>query len=152
MILSTCLLIVDILSYSNVEWYDNKPVVHAQSLLPIQDGGHAHSIPFDPLVKQSWSRKMQSETTLMHHSPIEGSPYWIEKPTTCIRLSSYLRNRITCKIFYFLNSVGNTYAFGLSYSTKRKGIWWTSKWAGRLSDPISRTVRGPNGSRVRGIS
>jgi hypothetical protein len=28
-ILSTLLLIVDILSYSNMEWYDDEPLVHA---------------------------------------------------------------------------------------------------------------------------
>jgi hypothetical protein len=65
--------------------------------------GHLHSIPFDPLIKWSWPRKMQSETTFMHWGSIEWLPYWIEKPVTCIRLSSY--------------------AFGSSTSTKRQGAY-----------------------------
>jgi hypothetical protein len=33
--------------------------------------GHLHSIAFDPLIKWSWPRKMQSETTFMHWCFIE---------------------------------------------------------------------------------
>jgi hypothetical protein len=33
--------------------------------------GHLHSIPFDPLIKWSWPRKMQSEMAFMHWGSIE---------------------------------------------------------------------------------
>jgi hypothetical protein len=75
-------------------WYMHSPFVYL-------GWGHLHSISFDPLIKWSWPRKMQSETTFMHWGSIEWSPYWIEKQVTCIRLSSY--------------------AFGSSTSTKRQG-------------------------------
>jgi hypothetical protein len=103
-------------------WYMQLP-------LPIQAGWHPHSILFDPLIKWSRPRKMQSKTTFMYWGFIEWSPYWIEKLVTCIRLSSY--------------------AFGSSISTKRQGAYvedinWrrgrSSSEAGR-SAVVARMVR-----------
>jgi hypothetical protein len=34
-------------------------------------------------------------------SSTERSPYQIKKPVTCIRLSSYFENKITCEIYCF---------------------------------------------------
>jgi hypothetical protein len=45
-------------------WYMYSPFVYP-------DRGHLHSIPFDPLIKWSWPRKMQSETTFIHWCFIE---------------------------------------------------------------------------------
>jgi hypothetical protein len=39
-------------------WYMYSPFVYP-------DWGHLHSIPFDPLIKWSWPRKIQSETTFI---------------------------------------------------------------------------------------
>ena len=41
--------------------------IHGTCIVPssIQTGGHLHSIPFDPLIKWSWPRKIQSETAFI---------------------------------------------------------------------------------------
>jgi hypothetical protein len=114
-------------------WYMHSPFVYSCR-------GHLHSTHFDPLIKWSWPRKMQSETTFMHLSSIEWSPYWFEKPVTCIRLSAY--------------------AFGSSTSTKRQGAYVEYRKCprGRSGPEVEqfavRTVRGggEDGPRVRRIS
>jgi hypothetical protein len=45
-------------------WYMYSPVVYP-------DWEHLNSIPFDPLIKWSWPRKTQSETTFIHWCFIE---------------------------------------------------------------------------------
>jgi hypothetical protein len=45
-------------------WYMHSPFVYL-------GWGHLHSISFDPLIKWSWPRKMQSEMTFMHWGSIE---------------------------------------------------------------------------------
>jgi hypothetical protein len=40
-------------------WYTYSPFVYLYR-------GHLHSIPFDPLIKWSWLRKIKSETTFIH--------------------------------------------------------------------------------------
>jgi hypothetical protein len=55
--------IVNILSYSSVERYDDEPMVHAYSLCLSRLG----TPPFYTLlIRWSWPRKMQSEMTFMH--------------------------------------------------------------------------------------
>lgn len=57
------LLIVNILSCSNVERYDDEPMVHAYSLCLSRLG----TPPFYTLlIRWSWPRNMQSEMTFMH--------------------------------------------------------------------------------------
>jgi hypothetical protein len=71
-----------------------------------------------------------------------------------MRLSSYFKKKMTCEISCFPKSVGNTYAFGSSTSTKRQGAYVIPKWVTRLSGPVDRTVRGgdADGPCVRIIS
>jgi hypothetical protein len=45
-------------------WYMYSPFVYPE-------WGHLHSIPFDPLIKWSWPRKIQSKTTFIHWCFIE---------------------------------------------------------------------------------
>jgi hypothetical protein len=45
-------------------WYMYSPFVYL-------GWGHLHSIPFDPLIKRSWPRKIQSETAFIHWCFIE---------------------------------------------------------------------------------
>jgi hypothetical protein len=45
------LLIIDVLSCSNMEWYDDEPMVHAYSLCLFRLGGISILILFDPLMK-----------------------------------------------------------------------------------------------------
>jgi hypothetical protein len=45
-------------------WYMHNPFVYS-------GWEHLHSTPLDPLIKWSWSRKMQSETVLINWSSIE---------------------------------------------------------------------------------
>jgi hypothetical protein len=56
---------------------------HATCIIPlsIQARGHRHSIPFDPLIRWSWPRKMQSETdlcirALLNYHPIGLKSRW----------------------------------------------------------------------------
>jgi hypothetical protein len=44
---------------------------HMYSPFVYPDWGHLHYIPFDPLIKWSWPRKIQSETTFIHWCFIE---------------------------------------------------------------------------------
>jgi hypothetical protein len=44
---------------------------HMYSPFVCPDWGHLHYIPFDPLIKWSWPRKIQSETTFIHWCFIE---------------------------------------------------------------------------------
>jgi hypothetical protein len=48
--LCTHLLIVDVLSCSNMEWYDDEPW-YMRTPFVYSGWGHLHSIPFDPLIK-----------------------------------------------------------------------------------------------------
>jgi hypothetical protein len=51
---------IQIWSYTTMNpWYVCSPFAYSGS-------GHLHSIPFDPLFRWSWPRKMQSKTTFMH--------------------------------------------------------------------------------------
>jgi hypothetical protein len=61
---------------------------------------------------------------------------------------------MTCEIYCFPKSVGNTYDFGSSTSINRQGAYVIPKWVARLSELIDRTVRGgdADGPRVRIIS
>jgi hypothetical protein len=53
---STHLLIVDVLSCSDMEWYDVDPW-YMHNLFVYSGWGHLHSTPFDPLIKWSYGRE-----------------------------------------------------------------------------------------------
>ena len=57
---------------------------------------------------------------------------------TCIRLSSYIGNKMTCEIYCFPKIAGSTYAFGSSTSTKRQGHMLSLKIRMQTVRPLRR--------------
>jgi hypothetical protein len=129
---------------------------HVTCIVPLSiQAGDLYYIPFDLLIRWSWSRKMQSKTIFMHWSLIERSPYWIEKPVNCIGLNCHFRNKVTCEIYCFPKDAGTTYAFSSSTSTKRQGAYvehqkCPCKWFGPKSERSAvRIVRRSSTDRPR---
>jgi hypothetical protein len=57
----------------------------------------------------------------LNRSSIEWSSYWIEKPMTCIRRSSYFENKMACEIYCFSKGDGSTCAFGSPSESRLEG-------------------------------
>jgi hypothetical protein len=59
------LSIADVLSYSCVGWYGDESVLLAQFVWLFRLG-HQKFLPIDRLIRQTWSKRMQSETASVH--------------------------------------------------------------------------------------
>jgi hypothetical protein len=103
--------------------------------------GHLRSIPFDPLIKWSWWRKKQSETSFMHWISIEWSPYGIKKMVTYIKLSSYFGTIWLVRFSVFRRLLVVHMLLVHQPSPKARGICWAHFWADGRSGLIGRTVR-----------
>jgi hypothetical protein len=64
------LFIAKVLSESSMRWYDDESVLLAQSVYLFRLGHHK-IFPIDMLIKQTWPKRMQSETTSLHQSSIK---------------------------------------------------------------------------------
>jgi hypothetical protein len=61
-------------------------------------------------------------------------PIRLKKSMTCIVLSSYFRNKMTCEMYCFSKGVGSARAFGSLSSTKRQGACVEhQKWPNSLA-------------------
>jgi hypothetical protein len=119
--LSTRLLIVDILSCSNMEWYDYELMVCAYSICLFRLGGT--SILFHLI---HWSNghnreRCNPKRPLCIGALLNDHHNGLKNPVTCIRISSY--------------------AFGLSTSTKRQGHMLSTKMSSRTVRVCAESVR-----------
>jgi hypothetical protein len=72
------LSIADVLSYSSVGWYDDESYCWL-NLFAYSGWGHHKFLPIDMLIRQTWSKMMQSETTSVHQSSIKYLYYLITR-------------------------------------------------------------------------
>jgi hypothetical protein len=120
--LSTHLLIVDVLSCSNMKWYDDEPMVHAYSLCLFRLGGTSILLFLIHWSNGHDRERCNPKRPLCIGAPLNDHHIGLEKPMTSIRLSSY--------------------AFGSSTSTKgQRGICWAQKRPRGRSAVVARTVR-----------
>ena len=84
--------IVDVLSYSSVEWYGGESALLASSVCLFGLGRHKFLL-IDMLIRQTWPKRMQYETTSVHQSSIKYLYYLIARADDLHRAESLLRKQ-----------------------------------------------------------
>jgi hypothetical protein len=86
------LSIADVLSYSCVGWYGDESVLLTHSVCLFGLGNHKF-LPIDMLIRQTWPKRMQYETTSVHQSSIKYLYYLIARADDLHRAESLLRKQ-----------------------------------------------------------
>jgi hypothetical protein len=101
--------------------------------------GHHKFLSINMLIRQTWSKRMQSEMASVHQSSIKYLYYLITRADDLHRAESLLREQNNSWDLLFLKCASS---FGLPSSTKRQGHVLNTKSGGR-SGSRAWTVRAP---------
>jgi hypothetical protein len=116
MVLSS-LFIADLLSYSNVGWYNDESVLLAQSVYLFGPEGITSFCLLTCWSRRHGQRRCKVKTTSMHQSSIKYLYYLITRDDDLHRAESLLREQINSWDLLFSKCAG---AFGSPSSTKRQ--------------------------------